>query len=112
MVRLPLFLVPLLVHAPAYFVARLGAKLAEDEEETQAQNKVAFGLLFLMVMYTSLGFFVWSILRYSVVGALLAAGFVYLFAWYHNSLIDGEYYLSLPTRPATHVIFQTTTNST
>ncbi|GJE90098.1 glycerol-3-phosphate-acyltransferase [Phanerochaete sordida] len=90
-VRLPLFVVPLLVHAPAYAFARVGAKLVEDEEETQAQNKVAFGLLLLMIVYTSIGIFVWSILSYTVVGALLATGFVFLFAWYHNSLID-EYY--------------------
>lgn len=83
-------MVPLLVHAPAYAFARVGAKLVEDEEETQAQNKVAFGLLLLMIVYTSIGIFVWSILSYTVVGALLATGFVFLFAWYHNSLIDGS----------------------
>ncbi|EKM54873.1 uncharacterized protein PHACADRAFT_124278 [Phanerochaete carnosa HHB-10118-sp] len=90
-VRLPLFLVPLLVHAPAYFFGRVGGKLVEDEEETQAQNKVAFGLLFLMIVYTSIGVFVWSMLWYTTAGAFLATGFVFLFAWYHNSLID-EYY--------------------
>lgn len=49
LVRLPFFVGPLLLHAPAYIVARLGARLAEDEEETQAQNKVVFGLLLLLI---------------------------------------------------------------
>lgn len=89
LVRLPLFLVPLLVHAPAYFFGRVGAKMVEDEEETQAQNKVAFGLLLLMVVYTAIGIFVWRMLSYTAIGAFLSMGFVYAFAWYHNSLIDG-----------------------
>lgn len=99
-VRLPLFLVPLVVHAPAYYFGRLGAKLAEDEEETQAQNKVVFGLLLLMIVYTSIGIFVWSMLSYTVTGALLATGFVFTFAWYHNSLIDGTPTYFLPNRQA------------
>lgn len=90
LVRLPLFLVPLLFHAPAYFFGRVGAKLVEDEEETQAQNKVAFGLLLLLVIYTSVGIFIWSMLSFTAFGALLATSIVFIFSWYHNSLIDGE----------------------
>ena len=90
-VRLPLFVVPLIVHAPAYAVSRYGAKLAEDEEETQAQNKVVFALLLLMLMYGMIGVFVWAMLWYTPVGALLAAGFVFLFARYHTTLINGAY---------------------
>lgn len=90
LVRLPLFLVPLLFHAPAYFFGRMGGKMVEDEEETQAQNKVAFGLLLLMVVYTSVGIFVWWMLSCTAIGALLATGIVFVFAWYHNSLIDGK----------------------
>jgi len=51
LIRLPFFLFPLLVHLPVYFMGRLGAKLVQDEEETQAQNKVVFGLLSLMLIY-------------------------------------------------------------
>ncbi|PSR72628.1 hypothetical protein PHLCEN_2v11512 [Hermanssonia centrifuga] len=91
LVRLPLFIVPLLVHAPVYFVGRLGAKLVEDEEETQAQNKVVFGLLLLILMYGSIGVFLWAMLWYTPAGALLAAGFVFLFAKYHNTLINDNY---------------------
>lgn len=89
-VRLPLFVIPLLIHAPAYAFALWGAKLAEDEEETQAQNKVVFGLLLLMLMYGVMGVSVWAMLKYTPVGALLATAFVFLFARYHNTLINGE----------------------
>jgi glycerol-3-phosphate O-acyltransferase / dihydroxyacetone phosphate acyltransferase len=104
LVRLPLFLVPLVFHTPAYFFGRIGAKMVEDEEETQAQNKVVFGLLLLMIVYTSIGIFVWSMLWYTAFGALLATGFVFLFAWYHNSLIDGAFSQSDPM-PIRHSLF-------
>lgn len=91
LIRLPLFAVPLIIHAPAYFVARLGAKMVEDEEETQAQNKVVFGLLLLMLSYTSFGIFVWAMMWYTPIGALLASVCVFVFAWYHNSLVNGEF---------------------
>ncbi|KAL6303515.1 glycerol-3-phosphate-acyltransferase [Sparassis latifolia] len=91
LVRLPLFLVPLIVHAPAYAIARFGARLAEDEEETQAQNKVVFGLLFLLMMYPAAFFFLWAILRFTPIGAVIAVTVVYLFAMYHNRLINDTY---------------------
>lgn len=69
-------------------MGRLGAKLAEDEEETQAQNKVVFGLLSLLLIYPATFYFLWALFWYSSVGAVLAAGIVYLFAVYHVRLID------------------------
>lgn len=90
LVRLPVFAVPLLVHAPSYFVARLGARMVEDEEEMQAQNKVVFGLFLASLVYFAMGIFVWAFLSYTVLGALMAIGFVYMLVWYHNSLINGE----------------------
>lgn len=90
LVRLPLFVLPLLIHAPAYVVGRLGAKLVEDEEETQAQNKAVFGLFVLAVtVYPALFFFLWSCLRYTSLGAVGAAGFLFLLAMYHNRLVNG-----------------------
>lgn len=89
LVRLPFFLFPLIVHAPAYIMGRVGARLVKDEEETQAQNKVVFGLLSLTVIYPAAFFFLWALFWYTPVGALLAAGTVYLFAAYHNRMIDG-----------------------
>jgi glycerol-3-phosphate O-acyltransferase/dihydroxyacetone phosphate acyltransferase len=39
-IRLPFFLLPLLVHLPAYTLGRILARMVEEEEETQAQMKV------------------------------------------------------------------------
>ncbi|KAI0332305.1 glycerol-3-phosphate-acyltransferase [Cubamyces sp. BRFM 1775] len=91
LIRLPFSIVPLVIHAPAYVMGRVGARLVEDEEETQAQNKVVFGLLLLLMIYPAAFFFVWAFLRYSPVGALVAVAFVFLFAMYHNRLIDDNY---------------------
>ena len=79
----------MIVHSPAYIMARIGARLVKDEEETQAQNKIAFGLLSLLLIYPTIFVFLWALLWYSPVGALLAAFTVYLFAIYHTKMIDG-----------------------
>lgn len=71
-------------------MARYGAKLVENEEETQAQNKVAFGLIALVFTYSTAFFFLWALLMYSPVGALISAATIYLFAIYHNQMIDGK----------------------
>ncbi|KAL0956984.1 hypothetical protein HGRIS_003085 [Hohenbuehelia grisea] len=91
LVILPFFVFPLIVHTPVYVVGRLGARLVEDEEETQAQNKVIFGLLFLLLAYPSAFFFLWALFMYTPVGALLAASTVYLLIIYHNTMINGYY---------------------
>ncbi|KAF9531602.1 glycerol-3-phosphate-acyltransferase [Crepidotus variabilis] len=90
-IQLPFILIPLLIHAPVYFMGRVGAKLADTEEETQAQNKVALGLLSLLLIYPSIFFFLWSTLWYTRVGALVAASVVSLFAVYHVRMIDRSY---------------------
>ena len=90
LVRVPFFLIPLIIHVPAYFASRWAAKLVEDEEETQAKNKVVVGLLGLIVTYSSAFFFLWALLWYSPVGALVAFATVWLLAVYHVKLIDGE----------------------
>ncbi|KAJ9102947.1 hypothetical protein QFC19_004503 [Naganishia cerealis] len=38
-VRLPFFLVPMIIHLPIYMMARMGANIAKEEMETQAQMK-------------------------------------------------------------------------
>ncbi|KZW01901.1 acyltransferase [Exidia glandulosa HHB12029] len=91
MVRLPFFLLPLLVHAPAYYMSRFGAGLAQDEEETQAQNKVVFGLIFLGITYPTLFFALWALFWLSPIGALLAGALVWAFALYHVKVIDDQY---------------------
>ncbi|KAF5337640.1 hypothetical protein D9758_013034 [Tetrapyrgos nigripes] len=87
--RLPFFFLPLIIHLPVYVMGRIGARMVEDEEETQATNKVAFGLLSMFLIYPASFFFLWALLWYSTTGALVAAGTVYLFAVYHNRIING-----------------------
>ena len=97
--RLPFFILPLIIHLPAYYVARRGAKMVEDEEETQAQNKVVFGLMLAFLIYATLGIIVWASLSYTALGALAGLGLIYGVAWYHNSLIDGELAFVFQTFP-------------
>ena len=87
---LPFCFLPLIVHTPVYIMGRVGAKLVESEEETQAQNKLAFGLISLLLIYPALFFFLWGLFWYTGLGALLSAFMVYLFAIYHNKIIDGK----------------------
>lgn len=89
LVHLPFFLFPLVVHMPVYIMGRFGAHLVEDEEETQAQNKVAFGLFSLFLIYPAAFFFLWALFWYTPVGAIIAATTVYMFAIYHNRTITG-----------------------
>ncbi|ETW82495.1 hypothetical protein HETIRDRAFT_458415 [Heterobasidion irregulare TC 32-1] len=89
--RLPLFIFPLMIHLPAYVMARLGARLVEDEEETQAQNKILFGLLLLVLIYPAAFFFLWAFLWYTPVGALFAGFVVWLTAIYHTKLVNDNY---------------------
>ncbi|KDQ55712.1 hypothetical protein JAAARDRAFT_195538 [Jaapia argillacea MUCL 33604] len=90
-VRFPWFVGPVLVHAPVYIMGRLGARLVEEEEETQAQNKVVFGLLLLLMIYPAAFAFLWGLFWYTRVGALVAAVIVWGFANYHNKLINDNY---------------------
>jgi cobalamin biosynthesis protein CobD/CbiB len=76
---------------PVYIMGRFGAHLAEDEEETQAQNKVAFGLISLFLIYPAAFFFLWALFWYTPIGAIMAAGTVYMFAVYHNKTINANY---------------------
>ncbi|EGO00424.1 hypothetical protein SERLA73DRAFT_181008 [Serpula lacrymans var. lacrymans S7.3] len=90
-IRLPFFLFPFIVHTPVYIMGRLGARLVEDEEETQAQNKVVFGLLFLLMIYPAAFWLLWALFWYTSTGALISAATVWLFAFYHNKLINDNY---------------------
>lgn len=92
LIRLPFFLFPLIMYLPVYSMGRLGARLVKDEEETQAQNKVVFGFLSLLLIYPAAFFFLWALLWYTPTGALLAAATVYLLANYHDRMIDGQFF--------------------
>lgn len=90
LIRFPFFIGPLLLHAPAYIVARIGARLVEDEEETQAQNKVVFALLLMLLTYPAAFFVMWAFLWYTPIGALVAATSIIFLTIYHDRLVNGK----------------------
>ena len=67
------------------------AQGVEDEEETQAQNKLLFGLLLTLIAYGSLFAILWAIMSKTVFGALVAALTVYAVSIYHRHLVDDNY---------------------
>lgn len=110
LIQLPFFLFPLVVHTPVYIMGRFGARLAEHEEETQAQNKVVFGLLSLLLIYPATFFFLWALLWYTPIGAVVAAVSVYLFAVHHNRMIDSKSLHPLYLLTLSHPFSQATMN--
>jgi glycerol-3-phosphate O-acyltransferase / dihydroxyacetone phosphate acyltransferase len=90
-IRLPFFFVPFIIHFPIYFIGRYGGKLAEDEEETQAQNKLVFGLLLTLIAYGTVFAILWTIMSKTVFGALVAAFSVYAVSIYHRNMVDDNY---------------------
>ncbi|KAF8739720.1 Phosphate acyltransferase, partial [Rhizoctonia solani] len=91
-IRLPFFVLPALIHIPAYILCRLLARMVEEEEESQAQMKIFGGIFAMAIMtYPVIFLFLWAFLWLTPVGALLAAGLVWLLAVYHVSIIDDNY---------------------
>ncbi|ODN73335.1 hypothetical protein L202_07874 [Cryptococcus amylolentus CBS 6039] len=91
LVRLPFFIVPMLIHLPVYVVGILGARLAEDELETQAQTKITFGLILSFLTYPVLFFSLYAVLKQWTFGAVIAAVSVWMLGRYHSTLIDENY---------------------
>ena len=89
--HLPFFLVPMIVHLPIYGMGILGARLVEDELETQAMMKVVFGLILSVLTYPILFFVFWTVFKQVPLGAMLAAGIVWLLRQFHSTLIDENY---------------------
>jgi hypothetical protein len=81
----------MIIHLPLYGMARLGADIVREELETQAQMKIAFGVLFSFFIYPLLFFLSWLVLGFTLIGAAMAATGVYAFATYHTSLVDANY---------------------
>jgi len=102
LIRLPLFLVPLLVHLPIYTISRWVGKQSEVEEETMAQNKVVVGLLGLLGAYGTMFWFIWALLGGWWINGMVAACTVYVFGIYHVRLIDDNYLRYVPF-PYSHV---------
>jgi len=91
-IRLPFFLFPVIIHFPVYILSKLAAQLAEDEVESQAQNKVVIGIILLVLfIYPTAFFLLWAFMMYTPLGALVSAGVVWLLAVYHNRLILDHY---------------------
>ncbi|KAF5381135.1 hypothetical protein D9757_009414 [Collybiopsis confluens] len=92
---LPFFVFPLLVYSPLYLLGRFGARLVEDEEETQAQNKVAFSLLgALLVIYPSVFVLLWMLVdgvSWTRWGAVVSAVGVWALGVYHDRTVTSNY---------------------
>lgn len=91
LIRLPFFIFPLMINMPIYIVGILGARLVEDELETQAQMKIAFGLILSFLTVPVLFFTFWALFRQVPLGAAIAAGAVFVVGRYHAALIDENY---------------------
>nr|GAT57513.1 predicted protein [Mycena chlorophos] len=91
LLRLPFFVFPLVMYLPVYYMGRVGARLVKDEEETQAQNKLVFGMISMFLTYPTAFFFLWSLFLYTRVGAVMAAATLWLFARYHDTMINANY---------------------
>lgn len=91
LVRLPFFLLPLVVHLPVYTFARYASSGALEED--QAQNKVAIGLVLALATYAALFAVVCALLWTSITwgGAIVVAlvGTI-AFVAYHNRLVDAN----------------------
>jgi hypothetical protein len=91
---LPFFVVPLCIHIPMYCVGVLGGRIVEEELETQAQMKIAFGLLLSLLVYPVLFFAFWALVRGAARGAVavgVAGAGVWAVRRYHTALVDYNY---------------------
>ncbi|GJN93991.1 hypothetical protein Rhopal_007054-T1 [Rhodotorula paludigena] len=92
LIRLPFFLLPLIVHLPVYLFARYASSGALEED--QAQNKVAIGLVLALATYAAFFAVVCALLWTSIPwGGALIVGVVGLIAFvaYHNRLVDDNF---------------------
>ncbi|GAA6021477.1 hypothetical protein JCM10207_005771, partial [Rhodosporidiobolus poonsookiae] len=92
LIRLPFFLLPLLVHLPVYLFARYASSGALEED--QAQNKVAAGLVFCLGTYAAFFAVSCALLWTSIPwggGLLVALAATIVFGVYHTRLIDDNY---------------------
>ncbi|BGP20021.1 hypothetical protein JCM10213v2_008156 [Rhodosporidiobolus nylandii] len=92
LIRLPFFLLPLLVHLPVYLLARYASSGALEED--QAQNKVAVGLVFALGTYATFFAVSCALLWASIPwggGLLVALAGTIVFVIYHNALVDANY---------------------
>jgi glycerol-3-phosphate O-acyltransferase/dihydroxyacetone phosphate acyltransferase len=91
LIRVPFFLLPMVIHLPMYYVAKMGENIVKEELETQAQMKIVFGMLFSLAVYPFWFFLLWVFLGFTSFGAVVAGAAVYLFNMSHKSLVDENY---------------------
>ena len=97
LVRLPFFALPFLVNIPIYLVGKFGVQLALDEVETQAQMKLALGVISSLLVYPAIAFALFlGVFRTggvmgTIVGLCTAGLCVWGLVMYHLSLIDDNY---------------------
>lgn len=72
-------------------MSRVGARLVQDEEETQAQNKIIFALLLLLAIYPAMFLFLWALFWLTPIGAVIALAMSYAFVVYHVKIVDDNY---------------------
>lgn len=72
-------------------MARIGANIAKEELETQAQMKIAFGLLFTFLIYPLLVLVLSLLFGFTALGALIGFGSVYAFNVTHATAVDEVY---------------------
>jgi len=91
LISLPLFLVPLLVHLPIYYVTRWVGNKSVREEETMAQNKLVVGLIALFAIYSFWFWIIFALFLGTPIGAFIAIITIWGLEFYHGRLIDDNY---------------------
>ena len=91
LIRLPLFLVPLLIHLPIYYLTRWIGDRSAREEETMAQNKLVVGLFAVFGIYTFWFWIIFALFWSTPMGALIAFVTICALEYYHGRLIDDNY---------------------
>ncbi|CAO3608495.1 unnamed protein product [Cunninghamella blakesleeana] len=88
--QLPFFLPGLIINSPLYILGRC-INHFEVYTESVAQDKVVYALTLAIPIYSSVFYFIWKYLDYSLIGFIFATIIVPLFAWYHIRLVDKRY---------------------
>ncbi|KAG8813107.1 hypothetical protein FRC17_001671 [Serendipita sp. 399] len=91
LIRLPLFLVPLMINLPIYWTTRWAGEKASVDEESIAQSKVVVGLVLFIAIHGFWFWIIWMCLAVTPIGALIAGTSVWGLATYHQKLIDDNY---------------------
>ncbi len=81
----------MILHVPLYLMAKWGEEIAREELETQAQMKVALGLVISLLVYPVIFLILWLCLGFTMFGGLIAGAGVYIFNITHQAMVDENY---------------------